>query len=300
MSQWINVDQSQMQIGFVDDTTFPFEVYLDEYNKMDNHTMPLHWHKLMEYELVLSGTVEMRIDDEIIVLDSGDCAFINSNTLHSGTQVSASEDAVVYAVCFAPDILTGSIHSTLYKKYFKSIYGKNVYGFKIDRKSSTGSNIHDILCLLSEIEKDSFGYELAVISKVSELWLNTMKYINENKLESAEIIETHSHQNDVIRKLLVYVQENYDKNITVEILSSHAHISAHECRRYFKQYTEKTPLEYVNDYRLSQAEHLLRTTNLSIIDICLSCGFSGQSYFGEMFKQRYGVSPAKYRKNNKL
>lgn len=299
MAKWINVNQSRMQIGFVSDTTFPFEVYLDEYNKMDNHTMPLHWHKLMEYELVLSGTLEMRIDDEVTILDAGDCAFVNSNTLHSGTQVSTSEDAVVYAICFSPDILTESVQSTLYKKYFKPLYGKKLYGFRIDGGSDTGGNIRDLLSSLAKIDKNSFEYELAVISKVSELWLNTIQYINENKLESSDNIETHSHQNNVIKSLLVYVQENYDKNITVDTLSAHAHISNSECSRYFKQYTEKTPLEYVKDYRLSQAEHLLRTTTLSIIDICLSCGFSGQSYFGEMFKQRYGVSPAKYRKDNK-
>jgi AraC-like DNA-binding protein len=79
--------------------------------------------------------------------------------------------------------------------------------------------------------------------------------------------------------------------------AAYAHIRQRECYRCFKYYTGKSPQEYIKDYRLSKAEHLLRTTDLSLIDIVLSCGFSGQSYFGEVFKQQYGVSPARFRKN---
>lgn len=296
MANWINVDHTLCQICHWEDATFPFGVYINEYAKMDNHTLPLHWHKMAEYNLVLAGKVELHIDDQLLTLDAGDCVFINSNTLHGGVQLTSSEDAIVCAICFSPELLSENVQNTVYKKYFLPLFGKTICGFKIDRTTAPGNRIHDVLCNLSLQNKDAFGYELSILSQISELWLHTLLYINERDFESEFKIVSPSRSGGIMKSLLVYVQENYAKKISIDLLSSHAHISRSECFVYFKDHTGKTPLEYVNDYRISQAEHLLRTTSLSILDICLSCGFSGQSYFGEMFKKRYGISPAKYRK----
>ena len=296
MANWINVDGALHQISYWDDTTFSFGIYMDEYEKMEERILPLHWHKSLEYDLVLSGRVEMWIDNQPIELGVGDSAFINSNTLHSGRQISASENAVVCAVCFSPDILAWNVQDTVYQKYFSPVLGKSPCGFKIDRSSPEGGVIHDILRRLSAQSSDAFGYELSVISKISELWLHTLLYIKGNGADLQSQIISPPRSEAIMKALLTYVHENYMKTISVDLLASFAHISRSECFRCFKELTGKTPLEYVNDYRLSQAEHLLRTTSLSILDICLSCGFSGQSYFGELFKSRYGISPSKYRK----
>lgn len=296
MARWINVDKMLCQISHWEDTTFPFGVFMDEYGKMDDHSLPLHWHEMLEFCIVLSGKVQMRIDDQLLELNVDDCVFINSNTLHSGKQLIASENALVCTVSFSPYILTKSLQTTVYQKYFKPLVGTPPSGFKFDRSTTEGGTVHDLLCELSEIEKDSFGYELAVISKISAIWLHTLLYIKENEFGSQFEIISPSRTGGIMKSLLIYVQENYAKDISVEILSSYAHISRSECFNCFKQHTGKAPLEYVNNYRLAQAEHLLRTTSLSILEICSSCGFSGQSYFGEVFKNRYGMSPAKYRK----
>ena len=296
MANWINVDGALCQITHWDDTAFSFGIYMDEYEKMDEHTLPLHWHRMIEYDLVLEGSVEMRIDGRPIELGVGDSAFINSNALHGGKQLSASENAVVCAICFSPDILTGNLQDTVYQKYFLPVFGKSPCGFKINRSSPEGCAISDILGRLSMQSKDKFGYELSVISEISELWLHTLLYIKGNDHDTRFRIASPSRSGDIMKTLLIYVQENYTKRISVDLLASLAHISRSECFRVFKEHTGKAPLEYVNDYRLSQAEHLLRTTSMSILDICMTCGFSGQSYFGELFKTRYGISPAKYRK----
>lgn len=298
MAKWINVDENQGQIIFFDDSSFPFGVYMDIYSKMDANALPCHWHNVIEYGLVLSGQIAMRIDDETVILDTDDCVFINSNTLHSSKQISTSEDAVVCTVSFSPNILTENKQGTVYKRYFQPVYGKMVNGFKIDRKSHIGCRIYDMLCSFTQLNKDSFGYELTVISMISDIWLETLKYINDNVPVYDCKKRISSNQKDTIKLLLVYIQENYNKNISIDTLSNYSHISRSECFRCFKQYTGRTPFDYINDYRLQRAEFLLRTTALSILDICLSCGFSSQSYFGKLFKQKYSVPPSKYRKGD--
>lgn len=298
MAKWITVDQNFEQVSFMEDTTFPFGVYRDEYARMDSQTLPLHRHKYLEYGLVLSGEVNMRIDSEYISLRAGDCVFINANTLHSGVQTSVSENAVISTVCFTPEILTRENDSTVYTRHFQPILGRTVFGFKIDCSTPSGAAIREILRSLTALGKEEFGYELSVIMHVSNLWLQTLKYINEFPPEFPTQAETYSHREDVVRNLLIYIQEYYDQNITVDMLASSAHISHSECYRIFKAYTGKTPIGFLTDYRLSQAEHLLRTTSLSIVSICQACGFSGQSYFGELFKKKYGISPARFRKES--
>ena len=108
------------------------------------------------------------------------------------------------------------------------------------------------------------------------------------------------HQYKRYANLMIYIQEYYAQDITVGMLASTAHISHSECYRIFRAYTGKTPIGFLNDFRLSQAEHLLRTTSLSIVSICQACGFSGQSYFGEMFKEKYGIPPARFRKEHRM
>lgn len=81
MAKWISIDENRGQIICFDDASFPFGIYMDLYSKMDDNALPCHWHSVIEYALVLTGQIEMRIDSEAMLLNPGDCLFINSNTL---------------------------------------------------------------------------------------------------------------------------------------------------------------------------------------------------------------------------
>ena len=70
--------------------------------------------------------------------------------------------------------------------------------------------------------------------------------------------------------------------------------------RMMKKYYKQTPSAYLNELRLRQAASLIRTTNTSILDIMLECGFSSVSYFNQRFREYYGISPSGYRKLNRM
>ena len=65
----------------------------------------------------------------------------------------------------------------------------------------------------------------------------------------------------------------------------------------FKAELSKPVGEYVNDTIMFEAGQLLLKTNLSILAISEKYGFSDQFYFSRRFKEKFGVSPMKYRKN---
>ena len=58
------------------------------------------------------------------------------------------------------------------------------------------------------------------------------------------------------------------------------------------------PIEYVNQYRLTQAAQLLRTTAQSVSDICYLTGFNSSSYFTKKFKDYYKMTPKEYRSHH--
>jgi AraC-like DNA-binding protein len=61
----------------------------------------------------------------------------------------------------------------------------------------------------------------------------------------------------------------------------------------------KTPIDYLNDYRIMKASYQLQNTDRKIIDIALEVGFNNLSYFINRFKKTMGVTPARYRKLEK-
>ena len=54
-------------------------------------------------------------------------------------------------------------------------------------------------------------------------------------------------------------------------------------------------IEYLNDYRLTMAERLLKTSDASVLEIAEMSGFDNLSYFNRIFKKKYGESPGKWR-----
>lgn len=72
---------------------------------------------------------------------------------------------------------------------------------------------------------------------------------------------------------------------------SHEHLC-----RVFKSELNCTPTDYINKLKMNFAANQLIHTDASILDICLTVGFSNLSYFYQIFKNTYHLSPAKFRK----
>ena len=60
--------------------------------------------------------------------------------------------------------------------------------------------------------------------------------------------------------------------------------------------TGKTPIAYLNYYRIECAGELLKLTDKTVTEVAMSCGFNDMSYFSKQFKRYKNVSPLKYKK----
>ncbi|NLV35906.1 MAG: helix-turn-helix transcriptional regulator, partial [Clostridiaceae bacterium] len=67
----------------------------------------------------------------------------------------------------------------------------------------------------------------------------------------------------------------------------------------FKHYFKRTPMDYLNYYRITQAIKLLEETELKVLEVAMEVGFDNISYFISTFKHYVGITPSKYRSQGK-
>ena len=105
---------------------------------------------------------------------------------------------------------------------------------------------------------------------------------------------------EAIQKTLDYMEEHYEEELTIEQLSTIAHLSRFYYQRLFYRLTGYTVSEYLRSVRLKMAAGLLKADNGKIMDIAMQCGFSSHSTLTRAFRQCYGRSPAEYRASSDI
>ena len=105
---------------------------------------------------------------------------------------------------------------------------------------------------------------------------------------------------EAIQKTLDYMEEHYEEELTIEQLSTIAHLSRFYYQRLFYRLTGYTVSEYLRSVRLKMAAGLLKADSGKIMDIAMQCGFSSHSTLTRAFRQCYGMSPAEYRASSDI
>jgi len=87
----------------------------------------------------------------------------------------------------------------------------------------------------------------------------------------------------------------YREELDVEALARAAFVSPAHFSRQFRRAFGETPHQYLLTRRLERATELLRNTDRSVADICLTVGLRSVGSFTTSFRRLYGVSPTAYR-----
>ncbi len=87
----------------------------------------------------------------------------------------------------------------------------------------------------------------------------------------------------------------YDTPITIEQLSHQVALSPYYLIRLFRRVYKKTPHQYLIQQRIAKAKDLLRTTDLTVTEICAVVGFESLGSFSTLFRNLVGIAPSAYR-----
>lgn len=99
-----------------------------------------------------------------------------------------------------------------------------------------------------------------------------------------------------IQKALAYIQSNFTRDLTLEEVADYVGVSKSYLSRIFPEYAGKHFCSYLQQLRIERAQELLRFTDYHIYEIASKVGFWNSRYFGKVFRDMVGMTPADYRR----
>lgn len=105
-----------------------------------------------------------------------------------------------------------------------------------------------------------------------------------------------SHHDELIIKVQEWLQKNYQRDIQMRELAKTFGLNTRSFNRRFRQAANRTPVEYLQEVRLTQARELLKHSNLSIAEVAFAVGYQDVSYFTGLFRRWHEVTPNAYRR----
>ena len=276
--------------------TIEFPVaYYDIISSHPHYTMPFHWHKEWELIRIRKGNVTLHIDDSEYEAKEGDILLFRESMLHG----SSPPEDVEYD-CLVFDLRGLFQGNELLKMHLRPIY-RLEFLTDIYYPKETNSDIYPYVAELMDIHyrhqhnpSNTKFLELVTIGTLSLLFLRFLQ--NEHYSKNVDTVQNSEHRISQIKAVLEYIELHYQDEITLDKLASVASMNPRYFCRVFKQITSLSPMDYVIYFRIEQACKLLTTTDMSILNVSLDCGFNDCSYFTRVFKKRKNMAPKKYRR----
>lgn len=238
---------------------------------------------ILESRFFFDGSVILFEDNDYVNIDNPEKAIENivSNIFEQiGNEnlKNLKELLVLLFNCFHGKISFSSI----YVKYECSGIVKEVYK-KLNKKEDS-----QFRGLLDDIYKSNSLHQLKdiMLSKLPELI-------------GDDLSKTSDGDRKVIKEVMYLINDNYMKDISVEMIADKVYLSADYLSRLFKECTGQGLMKYITSLRFKKAEELLFNSNMKIVDISEQVGYTNLSYFCMIFRNNYGMSPAKYRERGK-
>jgi AraC-like DNA-binding protein len=249
-----------------------------------------YWHFHPEFELtfIVAPNGTRRVGDHIGNFDGSDLVFIGSNIPHLNFDygIKTEYEKVVLQIkedFFKNDFITTPELASIYQLFENS---KKVICFHGAVKDEIGKRLQKIH-LLSQFEQFIEVLSLFQILSTS----NEMTFLHDKPFENLY------NNKEQLRLKVVYkfIEENYQRAVSIEEISHLTHLSKAAFCRYFKKMTRLTFTEFLNQYRIEQAKRLLKSDK-NVTETCFECGFESLSYFNRIFKKVVGENPIQFKK----
>lgn len=154
------------------------------------------------------------------------------------------------------------------------------------RRKKMEEDIEDLLDSINKKEDSSLLNESRLLDFLALLSLEAPKGNKSSRNKKAI-----SH----CLSMMDYVSANVSRPLTLKEITTFDNLSPHEGNRLFRQETGASLIQYANEQRLLQAAYFLKDNkNIPIAKVGMKYGFASKSYFGELFKKYFLMSPGEY------
>lgn len=269
--------------------TNDFEVF--HYRDSIPVEVDFHNHDFHEIYLFISGSVTYVIEGKSYKLHPNDIIIINNKELHK----AFIEDGIPYEriVIWVNPLYIKNLCSDS-TNLLAAFDSSSVNKLNLLRPGSDiTANIFGIAEKLGiACSSPDYGSDLLKKAYIVELLIHLNRACQIPTGKETELGVTY---NDKITKIIHYINENLNGDVSLQTLSSKFYLSKYHLLREFKKNTGYTVHRYIQQKRLIMARELLKE-NRQVTEVCSQCGFGDYSNFIRSFRKEFGTSPKKYSK----
>lgn len=138
-----------------------------------------------------------------------------------------------------------------------------------------------------------YRQDMKHVENIEEMMEITYRMLN-RWFDSIYLLGTDDHIS-VMKNVRDYIEENYNRKITLDDICSHVFLSRSYLCTLFRQKTGGTISDYILRVRIEKSIELMGNRELSLKEIMEQCGFESQSYYTKTFRRLIGVNPGQYR-----
>ncbi len=260
--------------------------------------MPMHTHDFDELVFVLGGSAVHIVDDEKYPIIRGDVfvvrgshkhSYNNENHLHIVNVLYQREFFETLKAEFAdlPGFNALFVYEPIYRK-------KHKFKSKLHLNSQQLRKMSELLNFMT-LEQDNEWVGTPALNKhvFAIIVINVCKFFLEYKSPQPKALLKISAAID-------YIEQNFDKPISNELLSNISDMTPGSFRYSFKKITGLSPIDYLIKLRIEKAVNLMTENNrMRVIDAAFQTGFENSAYFTKKFKEIVGITPITYLKNQR-
>ncbi|WP_167577958.1 AraC family transcriptional regulator [Ammoniphilus sp. YIM 78166] len=250
-------------------------------NNQQTKNKTIHKHESTEIFFIQEGKGQFLVGQEIISAKRGDLVLIHPFVEHE-TISSVNDSIKGFSLTFT------HLHiSELPKGHFNLESSPVLLGAQTNHMAIS-KYLEDIH---TEHQDMTFGSQEIINSLLTAFIILILRSLNDN---------TNNHSNiSISEKAIKYISQNYNKDLSLSELADVIFVSPYHLAHTFKNEIGISPIQYLIQYRIDEAKKMLLHSNLSIQEISYKVGYHNATYFNLIFKKTTGLSPGKFRKNNR-
>ena len=300
----VNSDRSEnVRYSYTD---IPIGFFRGRQSAYANGSVPVHWHEDIELLVPNEGELVYNINGKLVKVVPGEGILINSRRIHSA-HLEDMRDCYYNILIFHPMVLC--VSKEVEQKVVQPIIGSSFDYILLKKGTPWHENILYWFSVIKERQIDRSiprafapmefslykenadkSVKSAVVGLVYLIWSEIAGNITPDEVPHAEC-----SQLTAMKAMISYIDKHYAEKITLEDICAAGYVSKRTCGNMFERFLYRSPMKYLNEYRLKRSIDLLKSTDMTITEIALACGFSGASYFAESFRRASGKTPTEYR-----
>ena len=273
------------------------------YYHVDDFPLNMHYHDFYELNIVTAGRGRHYIESQSFHVEEG-CIFVIPPNIYHGYW--SFKNLSIFHLLLSNDFLRTYRHELgTFDGYNLLFEIEPLLRTKCSEKAFLKLNpsqkdiVFDLLSTLAKYQNDSYkGIHTMQNALSIELIGRLCMYIT--KAHRNERSSSVSYEISKIISAMEYINDNYSQKLSISMLAKNCSMSRSTFIKYFKDIVHCTPAEYINNCRLQNAKKMLETSDLSIVEIALECGFFDSSHFIKHFSTAYSETPKQYRTRSKI